>query len=326
MAITPTRLSNIIIPAIWEPQVIERSAQLSMLWTSGIVQNVAELDGFVANGGNIINLPFWQDLTGRSELVSATGLQLSVNPIQAAQDAAAVFARGKAWGTNNLAAALSGGNPAGAIRELVAGFWARDMDTTALYMLKGVFASTEMAGNILDISAAAGDAARVNASSFIDATQRLGDAKSKITGIIMHSAVEAAFSKLPGQLDYVRISDAEPRVPFLQGKRVIVTDQLPTSGSGTDMIFDTYMFGEGAFGYANGEGSRVTKAATAVDELADEEYIINRRHFVLHPRGVRFIGTTTAAGPTDADLQLGASWQRVYESKNVRMVAFRHKI
>jgi hypothetical protein len=326
MAITPTRLDNIIIPEIWEPQVIERSTQLSELWTSGIVQEVAELAGFVASGGNIVNLPYWQDLQGRSELVSATGLQLSVNPIQAAQDAAAVFARGKAWGTNNLAAALSGGNPQEAIRELVAGWWARDMDTTVLYMLKGVFAASTMSSNILDISAAAGDAARVNGSSFIDATQRLGDAKSKITGIIMHSAVEAAFAKLPGQLDYVNLSAAEPRVPFLQGKRVIVTDQLPTSGSGTDMIFDTYLFGAGAFGYANGNGSRVTKVSTDEDKLADEEYLINRRHFVLHPRGVRFIGTTTAAGPTDAELQDGTSWERVYDPKNVRMIAFRHKI
>jgi hypothetical protein len=86
------------------------------------------------------------------------------------------------------------------------------------------------------------------------------------------------------------------------------------------------MFGAGAFGYANGTGTRVTKAATAQDELADEEYIINRRHFVLHPRGVRFVGTTTAAGPTDETLMDGASWSRVYESKNVRMIMFRHKI
>ena len=322
----PTRLSNIIVPEIWEPQVIERSAQLSELWTSGIVQDVADLAGFVANGGNIINLPFWQDLTGRSELVSATGLQLAVNPIQAAQDAAAVFARGKAWGTNNLAAALSGGNPAAAIRELVAGWWARDMDMTALLMIQGVFKSASMAANVHDISALVGDAARINGSSFIDATQVLGDAKSRVTGIIMHSAVEAAFAKLPGQLEYVRLSEAEPRVPFLQGKRVIVTDQLPTSGSGADMIFDTYLFGAGALGYANGTGTRVTKAAVAQDELADEEYIINRRHFVLHPRGVRFVGTTTAAGPDDTTLADGASWSRVYEPKNVRMVMFRHKI
>ena len=322
----PTRLSNIIVPEIWEPQVIERSAQLSELWTSGIVQDVADLAGFVANGGNIINLPFWQDLTGRSELVSATGLQLAVNPIQAAQDAAAVFARGKAWGTNNLAAALSGGNPAAAIRELVAGWWARDMDMTALLMIQGVFKSASMAANVHDISALVGDAARINGSSFIDATQVLGDAKSRVTGIIMHSAVEAAFAKLPGQLEYVRLSEAEPRVPFLQGKRVIVTDQLPTSGSGADMIFDTYLFGAGALGYANGTGTRVTKAAVAQDELADEEYIINRRHFVLHPRGVRFVGTPTAAGPDDTTLADGASWSRVYEPKNVRMVMFRHKI
>ena len=321
-----TRLANIIVPELWGPQVIERTAQLSELFTSGIAQAVPELAGFVANGGNTINLPFWQDLSGRSELISATGLQLAVNPIQEAQDMAAVFARGKAWGPNNFAAALSGGNPAGAIRELVAGFWARDMDTTGFYMLEGVFASSSMASNVHDISAAAGDAARINGASFIDATQRLGDAKARVSVIIMHSAVEAAFAKLPGQIDYVRLSDAEPRVPFLQGKRVIITDQMPTSGSGTDMIFTTYMFAPGALGYADGEASRVTKTATADDELADESYIIQRRHFVLHPRGVRFIGTSTAAGPTDEVLRDGASWSRVYESKNVRMIAFKHKI
>lgn len=321
-----TRLANIIVPELWGPQVVERTAQLSELFTSGIAQTVPELQGFVANGGNTINLPFWQDLSGRSELISATGLQLAVNPIQEAQDMAAVFARGKAWGVNNFAAALSGGDPAAEIRNLVAGFWARDMDTTGFYMLEGVFNSTSMAGNVHDISGLAGDAARVNGTSFIDATQRLGDAKNRVSIIIMHSAVEAAFAKLPGQIDYVRLSDAEPRVPFLQGKRVIITDQMPTSGSGTDMIFTTYMFAPGALGYADGNGSKVTKVATAMDELADEEYLINRRHFVLHPRGVRFIGETTAAGPTDTVLRDGASWSRVYENKNIRMIAFKHKI
>lgn len=321
-----TRLANIIVPELWGPAVVERTAQLSELFTSGIAATVPELAGFVANGGNTINLPFWQDLSGRSELVSATGLQLAVNPIQEAQDMAAVFARGKAWGVNNFAAALSGSDPAAAIRDLVAGFWARDMDTTGFYMLEGVFASSGMASNVHDISAEAGDAARVNGSSFIDATQKLGDAKARVSVIIMHSAVEAAFAKLPGQIDYVRLSDAEPRVPFLQGKRVVITDQMPVTGSGTDRIFTTYMFAPGALGYADGNGSKVTKVATAQDELADEEYLINRRHFVLHPRGVRFIGTTTAAGPTDEVLRDGASWQRVYESKNLRMIAFKHKI
>ena len=322
----PTRLANIIVPEIWEPQVIERSAQLSELWRSGIVADVPTMGGFVNSGGNIIQMPFWQDLTGRSELVSATGEALSVNPIQAAQDAAAVFARGKAWGKNALAGALSGANPAGAIRELVADWWARDMDTTVLLMLQGVFASPSMAGHILDITAATGDAAKVNGSSFLDAVQLLGDAKGRLSGIIMHSAVETAFAKLPGQIDYVKLSDAEPRVPFINNKRVIVTDQLPIEGTGADREFTTYIFGAGAIGYANGESSEVTKADTDEDKLADEQYLINRRHFVLHPRGVRYVGLTTAAGPTDEELVKGTSWQRVYEPKNVRMVAFKHKI
>ena len=36
--------------------------------------------------------------------------------------------------------------------------------------------------------------------------------------------------------------------------------------------------------------------------------------------------TVTGSSPTNAELATGGNWERVYESKNVRIVQFKHKL
>ena len=319
-----TRLSNIIVPERWVPYVVQRTTELSLLWTSGIVQPVAELNGFVSNGGNTMNMPFWQDLAGESEVLSATGAALSVNPITSAQDQAVVMARGKAWGINELAAALAGDDPARVIGDLVAAWWARDMQRTLKAQLTGIFAAASMATNIHDVSAVAGSEG-ISAVNYLDAVQKLGDAKDNIAAIVMNSAVENQLAKL-NLIEFVTFADSNIRVPFLMGKRVIVDDGMTVTGTGASAVYDTILFGHGAIGYADGTGTRLTEVETDRDSLAGEDYIINRRHFVLHPRGVRYIGAATGGGPDNATLALGASWSRVYDPKAIRIVMFRHRL
>ena len=55
--------------------------------------------------------------------------------------------------------------------------------------------------------------------------------------------------------------------------------------------------------------------------------LINRRHFILHPRGIKFKNASVAGdSPTNAELAAADNWERVYESKNIRIVQFKHKI
>jgi hypothetical protein len=319
-----TRLSNIIVPERWVPYVVQRTTELSMLWTSGIIQPVAELNGFVSDGGNTLNMPFWQDLSGESEVLSATGAALSVNPITSAQDQSVVLARGKAWGVNELAAALSGDDPARIIGDLVASWWARDMQRTLKSVLTGVFGAASMSSNIHDVSGVAGSEG-ISAINYLDAVQKLGDAKDNIAAIVMHSAVETQLAKL-NLIEFVTFADSQSRVPFLMGKRVIVDDGMTVTGSGANAVYDTILFGQGAIGYADGTGNRLTAVETDRDSLAGEDYSINRRMFVLHPRGVRYIGAATGGGPDNTTLATGASWSRVYDPKAIRMVLFRHKL
>ncbi len=135
-----TRLADVIVPVVFNGYTREKTATLSNLWTSGIVAAVPELAWFVGRGGNTLTMPFWHDLSGNSQVVSADGTELTVSNITSDSDAAVVLARGNAWGSNELAAALAGSDPMMAIADAVAAFWARDMQDTLLAILSGLFA------------------------------------------------------------------------------------------------------------------------------------------------------------------------------------------
>lgn len=331
-----TRLTNVIVPDVWNPYMIERTAELSALFQSGILQPVPELQGKEAEGGNTINMPFWQDLAGDDQIVSAIGGALTVNPITSAQDAAVVLARGKAWGVNELAAHLAGADPAAAIAELVAGYWARRFQAATIATLSGVFESLGDESpdpiNVLDISANSGDAGKISSDALLDAQQLLGDAKSRLTAISMHSAVENALAK-QSVIEFVQPEDGSPRVPVYQDKRVIVDDSHPVEDvSPIGNVYDTYLFGPGALGWAEFTNSKLTMSETDRDAAAGEDQLFTRRHFIIHPRGVRWNTAVTGGGPANdavspvPGLSDGANWVRVYEPKNVRMVLLRHRI
>ena len=61
------------------------------------------------------------------------------------------------------------------------------------------------------------------------------------------------------------------------------------------------------------------------EALASDTLLINRRRYILHPRGVKFTSASVAGdSPTNAELETAANWVRVFETKNVRIVAIEH--
>jgi hypothetical protein len=315
----PTRIADVIVPQVFNPYVIQKTAELSALSQAGIISNNPELDALASAGGKLINMPFWNDLTGNDEVLSDTGA-LTPEKITAAQDVAALYMRGKAWSTNDLAKALSGSDPMAAIGDLVAAYWARRRQAIMFSQLKGVFASATMASNLLDVSALAGALATMTGNSFIDAMTLLGDAAGKITAVGMHSAVYASLQK-QNLIVYIPNSQGVVDIPTYMGKRVIVDDGCPVAAG----VYSTYLFGEGAIGLGNGSAPVPTE--TDRDSLAGDDILINRQHFVLHPRGIKFNNASVAgSSPTNAEAETAANWTKVYETKNIRIIKFVHKI
>nr|WP_231607141.1 major capsid protein [Enterococcus faecalis] len=235
-----TKIEDVIVPEVFNSYVIERTAELSALYQSGIVVKDPELDALATAGGKLINMPFWQDLTGEDEVLSDTD-SLETDKITASQDVAALLMRGKAWKVNDLSKALSGDDPMRAIGDLVAAYWARRQQATLLSVLKGVFgaASTKMNENSLDISAETGNDSAFTGETFLDASYKLGDAEEKLTAIAVHSSVYANLRK-QNLIEFLLDSN-NTKIPTYMGKRVIVDDGMPVSGD----VFTSYIFGQG---------------------------------------------------------------------------------
>ncbi|MFD1179215.1 major capsid protein [Paenibacillus puldeungensis] len=314
-----TKIADVIVPEVFNDYIIERTAQLSALVQSGIIVPDPQLDALADSGGTIINMPFWSDLSGDSQVLSDQ-TPLTVNKITSNKDQARLHTRGNAWGANDLAKALSGDDPMGAIGDLVAEYWNRDRQKMLFSTLKGVFAAASMSGNVSDISAATADAALISPATTIDAQYKLGDAAGKLTAFSMHSAVYAYLQK-QRLIEYA--VDPVTGVTFATylGRRVIVDDGHPVSSG----VYTTYLFGSGAIGFGNGAAPVPTE--TDRDSLQGEDILINRQHFVLHPRGVKWTEAgVTGVSPTNAELEAATNWTRVYENKNIRIVQFKHKI
>lgn len=324
-----TTLQDVIVPELFNPYVINKTMELSALVQSGIIANTSEFDLLASQAAPTVNMPFFADLTGESEQV-IEGKDLDATAIKSGKDVAVILRRAKMWSATDLAAALAGSDPMAAIGNLVAGFWERDMQKELIAILNGVFGTVtgeeaaRLDSNILDISTLSGTKANWSGSAFIDAEQKLGDAKAQLTGICMHSATEA-YLKKQNLIETVQPSN-DVAFHVYQGKRVIVDDGCPVS----DGVYTTYLFGDGAV--ALGNGSPAGFVPSEVDRDAKKgsgvDFLINRKTMIIHPRGVAWQGANVAnvEGPSRTEVADAANWKPVYEPKQIRMVAFKHKL
>jgi len=331
-----TAVADIIIPTEFEKYAIERTAELSMFGQCGIIEHAPEFDALASGGGREVKMPFWKDLTATRQLLSDSA-SLAVNKITSDQDIARIHNDAQVWSVNHLAKVISGDDPLQAIVDLVAEYWARTDEGLLVSSLKGIFAAASMSGNKLGIASesVAGQSAatRLNGATFVDATVKLGDRGDRLTAIAVHSATEAALRKLD-LIDFIPDSEGKAQIKTFQGRRVIVDDNLPTRAGSTDgTVYTTYLFGPGAFGKGSaaldsdplqgGHGTEGVELARV--PLDSDTVLINRRRYILHPRGVKFTSASVAAdSPTNAELETGTNWTRVFENKNVRIVAIDH--
>lgn len=322
MASGETLVNDVIVPEIFNPYVREQSVKLNAFWQSGIVAPVADLN-FGTRGGLTIEMPFWANLNDRAQLLD-DGYDLNVGKITTGQDTAVQHARALVYGASDLSGAFAGDDPMTAIGDQIADNWSSEFTHILLASLQGAMA--EVTDNTLDISGLSGSAGVIDGASFIDAAQQLGDHKDQIVGIAMHSATEATLAK-NDLIETIRDSEGTIVMRTFMGKRVIVDDAVEVvSGD----IYQTYLFGPGAIGW--GEGS--PKVPTEVERSAlvhgGQEYLVSRRHFVLHPRGVAWTPTVNASPhrqtPNDDELRESHNWTRKYDQKNIRIVRFIHRL
>lgn len=319
-----TRLAEVIQPEIFTDYTIQRTMELSELVQSGVISNDSEFDTLAGGPNLLVHMPYWNDLGNDESQVMKDSGNMVVHKIEAAKDIARKQARVNAWGANGLSALLSGDDPMSAISELVASYWVRDLQRTLLATLHGVFLSTGMTNKVHDITARDGEAGTINARTFIDATQLMGDAKELLTGVMMHSAVEAELRK-QDLIEYIPQSEQGKPIPYFLGKRVHVDDAMAfDTDSG---VAEMYIFGQGALALGNGSHPRIIPTEVQRNPLSysGEEALVNRKVFMLHPRGIAWKEPEagyTDVFPTNTEIKVADRWGRVYEDKAIRIVKF----
>ena len=332
-----TLRSDIIIPEVFTPYVIEQTTQRDAFLASGVVQPMAELNA--TEGGDFINVPFWKaNLSGDFEVLSDS-TSLTPGKIQADKQVGVILHRGRAFEARDLAALAAGSDPMAAIGAKIADYIANQRQKDLLSCLAGVFGtlgtnSSSAAFFPLSIDGESGDTPTVLSPRHVaEARSLLGDQGDKLAAIAMHSKVYYDLVERKA-IDYVTETDARltssvtdfvggsiagaygnPTVPTYMGLRVIVSDDVQTEGSGSSTEYATYFFTQGAV--ASGE-QMAMQTETDRDILAKSDAMSIDLHYCYHPVGAKWAVTTS--NPTRAQLATVGNWSKVYETKNLGIV------
>ena len=332
-----TLRSDIIIPEVFTPYVIEQTTQRDAFLASGVVQPMAELNA--QEGGDFINVPFWRaNLSGDFEVLSDS-TSLTPGKITADKQVGVILHRGRAFEARDLAALAAGSDPMAAIGAKIADYIANQRQKDLLSCLAGVFGtlgttSSSAAFFGLTIDGESGDTPTTLSPRHVaEARSLLGDQGDKLAAVAMHSKVYYDLVERKA-IDYVTETDARltssvtdfvggsiapaygnPTVPTYMGLRVIVSDDVQTDGSGSSTEYATYFFTQGAV--ASGE-QMAMQTETDRDILAKSDAMSIDLHYVYHPVGAKWAVTTT--NPTRAQLETVGNWSKVYELKNLGIV------
>ncbi len=318
MATVVTKISDVIVPEIFGPYMIEKTTELSRVLSSGIATPDPKIAALINEGGKTINLPSWNGnfSVDDDDDAAVDGVAMSVTKITAYDDVACKHVRNKGFGATDLSKFFSGDDPMGAILECVGGYWARKMQKILLKTLEGVFKSASMASNVLDNSVGV-----ISYETLTSAMYLLGDHYDSLTAVAMHSAVMNKLAQLKLLETYPNPTDRAPYYTSLLGKSIIVDDSLVPDENG---VYPVYLFGAGSIAY--NEATGIINAETDRDKQAGVDYLFTRRAFTMHPRGVKWVGTIEGDTPSYTELATGTNWQLVSNAKNVRIALLKTKI
>lgn len=317
-----------LIPELFFDYQQEEIRDKNALVTSGLMTTNAAIQAEFDKGGKTVDLPFYGDLTGDSELDSDV---TPSNPTEIAGDLQVGVRnmRRKSWKSSDLAADLSGSDPSQAIARSTGRYWIRDMQVVARSILGGLFGT---GGPLATSHAVGSNSTALSPGLMVDGIAKLGDAGDELTGVMMHSAIYYALMKLDlivpasttSQIDS-RLSEQALEKGTYYGRPVFVDDKLPfTAGAGPSgqTVYDTFFFGPGAFAYATAKAK--TPVETDRDKFLGIDFLINRAHYLVHPNGVSWRGNAAQNSPSNAELATPTNWVKVFDDdRNIRITRMR---
>ena len=320
------RLADAIEPTVFAGYMTKETTQKSAFYGTGAFRADADLANKLAGGGRTFNVPFWKDLDDSEPDAASDDPNSHAVPskLTSGTDIARRIIWTKGWSTADLVQELAGSDPMQRIAARVGAYWARRIDDACIAVLRGVFADNiandagDMVEDISSDSASAITAAeRISAEAVMDAAQTMGDAKSALKLLVIHSEVGTRLAK-NDLIDFIPDSTGKLTIPTYLGYRVYESDKVPAIAGTNRIRYWNFLIGNDAMGFA--ESPVANPVSTQRDESAGDgmgiEELWTRRQFALHPYGIKWTDSSVGGEfPTVAELRLAANWDRVYPER-----------
>lgn len=331
---------------------------------------IAQLINGTPKGGNEIQMPFFRALEGEDKVFGETALSVP-DKVTTGVQKAALLIRQNYWGDTDLSHVYGGADPMTAIANLVGDWWVQREQAVMLSILKGILDPTSGAlkGHVNDISGADGDKSVISVGSTLDTKQSMGDAAGTLGSAFMHSATYTRLQKNQ-DIETEYDDTLKIQIQTYLGYRVVVDDGMPYTryvdatstetgaiavtadniegvkrlyrGTSTlkagesyvkdgGEVYKTCFLGAGAFIREYGTPAGLVTTEVDRDKLASENYLINRRAYVMHPNGLSWVANgaftdASAKYAANVDLEKPSSWSLEIDHKKVPIACLIHKI
>ena len=326
------KLSNIVVE---DPSFVDAVDQVlpeeSQLIRSGIVQD-GVLGEDVPETTKTVTCPSWAEIADSTpgaaddEVISTEDKDLTPRGFSMVGDIATTLVRGKAFQMSDLAKIYAGakGDPALFLARAVARYQSRQEQYALVAALNGVFGHNAAKGQtdigaagdlIYDITGRAVDAKYRGRNTIAWAKQKLGSSRGNLVAIACHSIFATELSTIDKAM-WEPASESTGFIPRYCGLAVIEDDSLPYDPN--TKTATAVLFGSGAF--ARQRLSIENPMEFTRKALASQSIVIRRWRMLLHPRGIKWIGTAAKETPSNAELATAGNWKQVYQTKQIRIV------
>jgi len=340
------RLTDAITPDVFDNYVSYESVTVADMFKSGLVQIDPSYAQKLSGGGRLFQTPVWGDLGRQESSIASDDPAVLISPkkLGSWKHQFVRQIRTEAWSSADLVAELAGSDPQKEIGKKVGAYWAMDYDRRTVATLTGVVnrnVASEGSDMVKDVSALTGTTViggqtfnnyQMNPNAIADAKQTMGDkATGRLTHFVTHSVVYNELIK-KNLISFLSLSSQEVANPagYYLGYKVLVTDNVPATVVGPDVIYTSYLVGAGVvrFGASPVEMPSEVKREALQGNGMGVEILVNRQQYAMHFNGYTWLDASVAAlFPTDAEIMTAGNWQRAgsVERKAIPFVAIKTK-
>lgn len=302
---------------------------------SGIVQQDSSIMDLIGEHGNVATIPIYKPIDANESGMEALNNDGETNntPVEISGDkqTCMLIQRMKAFKAKDFTKELTGADPMTLIRNKIAGYYGQVWEKELMNIAQAVLAVAALSDHVLDLTK--GTKTNIEAGTIYDAEQAaLGDMAGGLGLMVMHSMIFKEYKKME-MVDYDKyvvngVIQKEITLPTIAGKHVLVTDRFTATGAGTDAVYSTYLFGEGAFlscDKNNYENQYTTNYDPEASAGIDKFY--TKQGKVLHPNGLSLaVDQIAKESPTYAELGKSANYSLKFNTKNVKMGLIKSKV